>query len=98
MADGGVHESLQLQNRFAALTASDSSPTFAIKSLFRPIIAVASLLATLELWGQPFYGPYLLLGVLAFFAAADFLKVSERQPVYAKSLQLRALLQLSLRW
>lgn len=98
MAEGGVEEILHLQTRFAALTASDSSPTFAIKSLLRPIVAVACLILTLGAWRQPFYGPYLLLAVLAFFAAADFLKISDWPPHNARSLPLRGLFRLALRW
>jgi len=94
MADGGVHDCLQLQSRFAALTASDLSSIFAIKSLLHPIVAVACLIATLALWGERLYGPYLLLAVLAFFAAADFLHITDRRP----RLSIHSLLQIVVRW
>jgi putative colanic acid biosynthesis UDP-glucose lipid carrier transferase len=98
MADGGVHERLQLQSRFAALTASDLSSTFAIKSLLHPIVAVACLLGSLALWGERLYGPYFLLAVLAFFAAADFLNIADHRPWCAAPLSIDSLLQIAVRW
>jgi putative colanic acid biosynthesis UDP-glucose lipid carrier transferase len=97
MADG-IDDSLQVQRRFAALMASDTSPAFAIKSLLHPIVAVASLLATLSLWRQPLYGPYLLLAVLGFFAAADLLKITDHRSDRRSASSLRILLRLGLRW
>ena len=98
MADGGLQERLQLQSRFAALTASDLSSTFAIKSLLHPVVAVACLLGAVALWGERLYGPYFLLAVLAFFAAADFLNIADRRPEQAAPLSIGSLLRIAVRW
>jgi putative colanic acid biosynthesis UDP-glucose lipid carrier transferase len=98
MSESGVRESLQLQSRFAALTASDPTPAFAIKSLLHPLLAVGSLVAALTIWGQRFDGPYLMLAVLAFVAAAELLKITNRGNAAAQTHPAWALLQLGLRW
>jgi putative colanic acid biosysnthesis UDP-glucose lipid carrier transferase len=98
MSEVGVGETLQLQSRFAALTASDPTPAFVIKSLLHPLLAVGSLGAAVSIWGQRFDGPYLMLAVLAFVAAAELLKLANRANAAAQSHPARALLRLALRW
>ena len=98
MSEVGVRESLQLQTRFAALTASDPTPAFAVKSLLHPLLAIGSLIAALSIWGQRFDGPYLMLAVFAFVAAADLLKVADRGGAVAHWHPAPALLHLGLRW
>ena len=65
--------------RSSGLTATEPPAVFAIKTLLYPVLAVGSLLACLQFWGVPLYGPYFLLAVLTFLAAADFLDVAEIQ-------------------
>jgi hypothetical protein len=75
MADGILHAHLSYTSRFPALTASDPSWVFAIKSLLHPVVAVACLLGCMLAWREPLYGPYFLLAVLTFFTAAQFLDI-----------------------
>ena len=63
-----------------SVTANDPSAVFLVKSLLYPLATVVTLCACV-LWrgGYPF-GPYFLLGVLAFITAAEFLDVAPLGP------------------
>src|SRR5438105_5039763 len=77
-------------------TAIDPSAVFIVKSLLYPIAAVVTLGLCLLIWGEPFYGPYLLIGVLAFLGTADFLDVA---PLHGSTQSLlQSLFDIALRW
>jgi Undecaprenyl-phosphate glucose phosphotransferase len=82
----------------SGLRATDPSSIFAVKSLLYPVAAVGCLLVCLLLWGEPLYGPYFLVSVLAFIAAADFLDVAQIHPGLGTYSSLRSLLDILLRW
>jgi putative colanic acid biosysnthesis UDP-glucose lipid carrier transferase len=98
LSDGLLHGRLDYASRFPALTASDPSWVFAIKSLLHPVVTVACLLGCMLAWRQPFYGPYFLLAVLAFFTAAEFLDVAETSRGTARRVPGSSILDLLLRW
>ena len=81
-----------------SVTANDPSAVFLVKSLLYPLATVVTLCACV-LWrgGYPF-GPYFLLGVLAFITAAEFLDVAPLGARHSLSWALRLLVDVSLRW
>ena len=62
-----------LRDRAGDVSLSEPFSVFALKSLLYPIIPVITLIACLIFWGKPLYGPYILVGVLAFLGVADLL-------------------------
>src|SRR5687768_838688 len=64
-----------LRDRSAEVSASEPASVFAIKSLLYPVIPAVTLLLCLLAWDEPFYGPYVLVGVFAFLGVADLLDV-----------------------
>jgi hypothetical protein len=98
MADGILHARLPFTSRFPALTASDPSWVFAIKSLLHPVVAVACLLGCMLAWREPLYGPYFLLAVLTFFTAAQFLDIVDAPRGLVRPLSRGSILDLLLRW
>jgi putative colanic acid biosynthesis UDP-glucose lipid carrier transferase len=98
MADGILHARLPYTSRFPALTASDPSWVFAIKSLLHPVVAVACLLGCMLAWREPLYGPYFLLAVLTFFTAAQFLDIVDAPRGLVRPLSRGSILDLLLRW
>jgi putative colanic acid biosynthesis UDP-glucose lipid carrier transferase len=93
-----MRASLQFQGGFAALSATEPSVTFAVKSLLHPVVVVACLIAALTLCGERFYGPYCLLAVVGFLAASDILDSADRRPDYASLLPAGPLLRILGRW
>src|SRR5262245_855945 len=84
--------------RLPALTASDPSSVFALKSLFHPIVAVLCLVASLLAWKEPFHRPQFLMAVMAFFATAELLGPKEVMPGHGMWRWLEPLLDITLRW
>ena len=84
--------------RTQALTATEPPSVFALKSLLHPVLAVVCLLACLLYWGEPLYGPYFLVAVLAFMASAYFLDVLQLPPSPQRYFSLLSLAEIALRW
>jgi putative colanic acid biosynthesis UDP-glucose lipid carrier transferase len=80
------------------VTANDPSAVFVVKSLLYPLAAVATLYACVLSWREYPAGPYFLLSVLAFIAAAEFLDVAPLQGSPTGSWALRLLCEISIRW
>ena len=68
-------EQWRLRDRSTEVSASEPASVFAIKSLLYPVIPAVTLLLCLLGWNEPFYGPYVLVGVFAFLGVADLLDV-----------------------
>lgn len=88
----------RVRDRSGDVSASDSFSVFALKSLLYPIIPVVTLIISLLAWGEPMYGPYFLVGVLAFLGAADLLDVVPVRITPASIMALRSLIDITLRW
>lgn len=84
--------------RSGEVNASDTFSVFALKALLYPTIPVVTLLLSLIGWREPLYGPYFLVGVLAFLGAADLLDVVPLRAMPASIMALRSLIDISLRW
>ncbi|HEY5809470.1 MAG TPA: undecaprenyl-phosphate glucose phosphotransferase [Povalibacter sp.] len=87
-----------LRDRAGDVSLSEPFSVFALKSLLYPIIPVITLIACLIFWGKPLYGPYILVGVLAFLGVADLLDVVPLRITPASVMALRSLLDILLRW
>jgi putative colanic acid biosynthesis UDP-glucose lipid carrier transferase len=57
--------------RLPAPTASDPGAVFAVKSLLRPLVAVTYMLLCVWISGESLHGPYFLVAVMTFLAAAE---------------------------
>jgi putative colanic acid biosysnthesis UDP-glucose lipid carrier transferase len=79
-------------------TAAEPSSVFVFKSLYSPIVAVGSLVFFASYWGEPFGGPYVLVAVLAFFGAADFLEIAQAPQGGVRLSAIRSLIEITLRW
>lgn len=88
----------RVRDRAGDVSASDSFSVFALKSLLYPTIPVLTLIVCLVAWNEPLYGPYFLVGVLAFLGAADLLDVVPVRITPASIMALRSLIDISLRW
>lgn len=88
----------RLRDRSGDVSASEPFSVFALKSLLYPIIPVVTLIACLLAWNQPLYGPYLLIGVLAFLGVADLLDVVPIRITPVSAMALRSLIDIMLRW
>jgi putative colanic acid biosynthesis UDP-glucose lipid carrier transferase len=87
------------QGRHATVTtAIEPASIFAVRSLLRPVVAVGCLLVCLLIWGEPLYGPYFLLAVLTFLAAADLFDVAEFRREDGHYSPLRSLTDILIRW
>lgn len=86
------------RDRTGDVSARDSFSVFALKSLLHPTVPVMTLLVCLFVWNEPLYGPYFLVGVLAFLGAADLLDVVPVRVTPASIMVLRSLIDISLRW
>lgn len=87
-----------LRDRAGDVSPSEPLSVFALKSLLYPIIPVITLIVCLLAWNQPLYGPYLLVGVLAFLGVADLLDVVPIHITPASAMALRSLIDIMLRW
>jgi len=86
------------RDRSGEVNANDTFSVFALKSLLYPTIPVVTLLLSLIGWREPLYGPYFLVGVLAFLGAADLLDVVPLRTMPAGMMALRSLIDVALRW
>src|SRR5262245_30832278 len=86
------------RDRSGDVSASEPFAVFALKSLLYPIIPVITLILCLLFWHQPLYGPYLLIGVLAFLGVADLLDVVPIRITPASAMALRSLIDIMFRW
>ncbi|MGA8706222.1 MAG: undecaprenyl-phosphate glucose phosphotransferase [Steroidobacteraceae bacterium] len=98
MADGAMHDRLQFYGGFAALSATEPSVNFAVKSLLHPVIVVACLIAALGLFGERLNGPYCLLAVVGFLVASDMLDSADRRPDYSSFAPVGPLKRILGRW
>jgi putative colanic acid biosynthesis UDP-glucose lipid carrier transferase len=86
------------RDRSGEVNANDTFSAFALKSLLYPTIPVLTLLISLIAWREPLYGPYFLVGVLAFLGAADLLDVVPLRNMPASIVAVRSLIDIVLRW
>jgi putative colanic acid biosynthesis UDP-glucose lipid carrier transferase len=91
-------EQWRLRDRSAEVSASEPTSVFAIKSLLYPVIPAFTLLACLVGWNEPFYGPYVLVGVFAFLGVADLLDVMPLRITPLAVMALRSFIDIGLRW
>src|ERR1700691_917014 len=89
---------LRQGRRPALTTAIEPASIFAVRSLLQPVAAVGCLLVCLLFWGEPLYGPYFLLAVLTFLAAADLFEVAEFRRDDGRYASIRSLLDILMRW
>lgn len=82
----------------AGVSASEPLSLFVLKSLLHPMVPVVTLALCVLAWGEPQYGPYLLIGVLAFIGAADVLDVLPLDAPPSRSFVLSSLLDILMRW
>ena len=87
-----------MRDRSGEVSASEPVSVFAIKSLLYPVIPAITLLFCLVGWNEPFYGPYVLVGVLAFLGVADLLDVMPPRITPLAAMALRSLIDICLRW
>ena len=59
-----------------AVNVADSPLVFAVKCLLFPFVAVLTLLICLKILNQPLHGSYLLIAVLTFLGASEFLGIA----------------------
>jgi Bacterial sugar transferase/CoA-binding domain len=88
----------KLSYQTRGVTAAEPSSVFAFKSLYSPIAVVVTLFACLDYWGDQFSGPYVLVAVLAFFGAADFLEIGQVHDGLIRLSALRSLIDIAVRW
>jgi putative colanic acid biosysnthesis UDP-glucose lipid carrier transferase len=91
-------EQWRLRVRSSEVSASEPTSVFAIKSLLYPIIPVVTLLVCLLAWDEPFYGPYVLVGVFAFLGVADLLDVMPLRITPLAVMALRSFIDICVRW
>jgi putative colanic acid biosysnthesis UDP-glucose lipid carrier transferase len=91
-------EQWRLRDRSTEVSASEPASVFAIKSLLYPVIPAVTLLLCLLGWNEPFYGPYVLVGVFAFLGVADLLDVMPLRITPLAVMALRSFIDISLRW
>lgn len=91
-------EQWRLRDRSEEVSASEPASVFAIKSLLYPVIPAITLLVCLVAWDEPFYGPYVLVGVLAFLGVSDLLDVMPPRIAPLTVMALRSFIDIGLRW
>jgi len=91
-------EQWRLRDRAGEVSASEPASVFAIKSLLYPVIPAVTLFACLVAWDEPFFGPYVLVGVLSFLGVADLLDVMPPRITPLAAMALRSLLDICVRW
>lgn len=89
---------LTLQHRHMALSASEPGSVFVLKSLLYPVGSVLMLVLCLMAWSEPFRGPYVLIGVIAFVGTADLFDNVRVDAGTSASRATSALIDISLRW
>jgi putative colanic acid biosynthesis UDP-glucose lipid carrier transferase len=91
-------EQWRMRDRSGEVSASEPTSVFAIKSLLYPVIPALTLIACLVAWDEPFYGPYVLVGVFAFLGIADLLDVMPLKITPLAVMALRSFIDIFLRW
>ena len=91
-------DSLRVNNRSSAVSASDPTAVFVVKSLLNPVVAVLTLAACVAIRGESLHGPYFLLAVLGFAGAAELLGVAQFGGTRNWREALHRLIDLALRW
>ena len=91
-------EQWRLRDRSGEVSASEPASVFAIKSLLYPVIPALTLFACLIAWDEPFYGPYILVGVLSFLGVADLLDVMPPRITPIAVMALRSFIDIGVRW
>jgi putative colanic acid biosysnthesis UDP-glucose lipid carrier transferase len=86
------------RERSGEVSASEPVWVFATKSLLYPVIPAVTLLICLLAWDEPLYGPYILVGVIAFIGVADLLDSIALRIAPASAMALRCLVDITLRW
>ncbi len=86
------------RERSGEVSASEPVWVFATKSLLYPVIPAITLLICLLAWDEPLYGPYILVGVIAFLGVADLLDSIALRIAAASDMALRCLFDITLRW
>ena len=84
--------------RWQGASATEPSVVFIVKSLLSPVVAVVTLILTLIGWDEPLAGPYVIVAVLTFIAAADFLEINHVDGRVTRFVALRSLIDTALRW
>src|SRR5689334_11806423 len=84
-------EPWRTRERSGEVSAGEPVWVFATKSLLYPVIPAVTLLICLLAWDEPLYGPYLLVGVIAFMGVADLLDSIALRIEPASAMALRCL-------
>src|ERR1043165_2891077 len=85
------------RERSGEVSASEPVWVFATKSLLYPVIPAVTLFICLWAWDEPLYGPYILVGVIAFLGVADLLDSIALRITPASAMALRCLVDITLR-
>jgi putative colanic acid biosysnthesis UDP-glucose lipid carrier transferase len=88
----------RLRDRSGDVSPNEPISVFALKSLLYPTIPVVMLLVCVFAGGESLYGPYFLVGVLAFLGVADLLDVVPMRMTPASVMAFRSLIDIALRW
>jgi putative colanic acid biosysnthesis UDP-glucose lipid carrier transferase len=91
-------EPLRSYDRSAAVSASEPTSLFILKSLLYPVMPVVTLGLCMLVWRESLHGPYFLMAVLAFFGAADVLDALPMSAPRARSMAVASLLDIIFRW
>jgi putative colanic acid biosynthesis UDP-glucose lipid carrier transferase len=84
--------------RASGASATEPSFVFVVRSLLYPLVAVATLIFTLLAWNEPLDGPYVIVGVLAFIAVADFFEVTQVSGIPSRLAALKSLIDTTVHW
>jgi putative colanic acid biosynthesis UDP-glucose lipid carrier transferase len=84
--------------RPSGASATEPSFVFVVRSLLCPVVAAGTLVLTLLAFDEPVDGPYIIAGVLAFIAVADFFEVTQAGGAPGRLAALRSLLDTTLHW
>ena len=89
---------LTQSRRSRGASATEPPSVFIVKTLLCPVVAVVTLVLTLTAWNEPLAGPYVIVAVLTFIAAADLLEINRVDDRLTRLVALRSLLDTLLRW
>jgi putative colanic acid biosynthesis UDP-glucose lipid carrier transferase len=84
--------------RASGASATEPSFVFIVRCLLYPVMTVVTLIATLLVCEEPLGGPYIIVGALAFIAAADFFDVAHVNGAPTRLTALRTLVDTTLHW
>jgi putative colanic acid biosysnthesis UDP-glucose lipid carrier transferase len=91
-------DSLRVNNRSSAVSASDPTAVFVVKSLLNPVVAVLTLAVCVAVRGESLHGAYFLIAVLGFAGAAELLGVAQFGGTRNWREALHRLIDLAFRW